>query len=206
MKESEERYRIAIEHSNDGVIIIKDGRHAYVNKKFLEMYGYDRPEEIVGKHVSEAAHLHPEDRERFVKLEQRKQEREALPAMDEHRTLRKDGSVLHIEASAAGILYQGGPATLLYLRDVTDRKQAELALRESEEALKSLLNATDAVTFLMSTDGTILATNKITAQCLDKEGGGFARPEYIRAPSGSHGWSQTASSEEGCGDGKACQI
>ena len=41
--ESEERYRIAIESSNDGVAIVKGNRHVYVNPKFLAMFGYDDP-------------------------------------------------------------------------------------------------------------------------------------------------------------------
>jgi PAS domain S-box-containing protein len=42
--ESEERYRTAIEHSNDGVIIDRGGQHLFVNQKLVEMFGYDKAE------------------------------------------------------------------------------------------------------------------------------------------------------------------
>jgi len=51
LNESEERYRIAIENSNDGVGIAVGDYHVYVNQKFVEMFGYNDPSEIIGKHI-----------------------------------------------------------------------------------------------------------------------------------------------------------
>src|SRR5690606_40406602 len=42
--ESEERYRTAIEHSNDGVVITLFNEHLYVNRRYVEMFGYESPE------------------------------------------------------------------------------------------------------------------------------------------------------------------
>ena len=55
------------------------------------------------------------------------------------------------------------------MRDITERKQAELHLRDSEEALKSLLNATNDAACLMSTEGTIIAVNAVLAQRLGQD-------------------------------------
>ena len=49
LQESEERYRVAIEGSNDGVALVRGGLHLYVNRKFLEIFGYGSLEEVVGK-------------------------------------------------------------------------------------------------------------------------------------------------------------
>ena len=58
--------------------------------------------------------------------------------------------------------------------DITKRKQAELRLQDSEAALKSLLNATNDVAFLMDvTVGTIIAANDVLARRLGREGGGL---------------------------------
>ncbi len=48
LMESEERYRTAIEHSNDGVALVKGGRHIYVNSKFIEIFGYEKPQDMIG--------------------------------------------------------------------------------------------------------------------------------------------------------------
>ena len=48
LQESEERYRTAIESSNDAITMIKNGRHFHVNRKFLEIFGFDRVEQVLG--------------------------------------------------------------------------------------------------------------------------------------------------------------
>ncbi len=49
LKESEERYRIAVEASNDGIAIVQNDIHVYANPAFLNMFGYNALDEIVGK-------------------------------------------------------------------------------------------------------------------------------------------------------------
>ncbi len=164
LKESEQRYRAAIEHSNDGVVITREGRHVYVNQRFLDMFGYDRPEEVLGTSIADARHVHPEDRAWLAEITQQRPKGEPAPSRYDHRAIGKDGTVLHVEASATMIVYQGEPASLGYLRDITKRKQAELRLGESEEALKSLLNATNDVACLTDIKGAILAVNSVLAQ------------------------------------------
>ncbi|MGD0235881.1 MAG: PAS domain S-box protein [Syntrophorhabdales bacterium] len=164
LRESEQRYRAAIEHSNDGVVITKEGRHVYVNQRFLDMFGYNRPDEVIGTAIADAKHVHPEDRAWLAEMNQRRPKGEPTPPRYGHRAIGKDGNVRYIEASATRIVYQGEPASLSYLRDVTERKQAELRLRDSEEALKSLLNATNDVACLMDREGTIIAANTVLAQ------------------------------------------
>jgi PAS domain S-box-containing protein len=169
LRESEERYRTAIEHSNDGVAVIKDGVYIFLNQKFLELFGYQTPEGLLGKAVADAAfHLHPEDRDRLIEMDRRRQRGEPAPSRYEFKTIRGDGAVLYLESSIAGIVYEGGLADLIYLRDITKRRQAELRLRESEEAMKSLLNATSDVACLIDTEGTLIAANGFLAQRLGK--------------------------------------
>jgi PAS domain S-box-containing protein len=169
LKESEERYRTAIESSNDGVVITREGRAVYVNQRFLDLFGYDGPEEVLGASVAGARHVHPEDRERITEIIRRTQAGETTTSRYDARAVHKDGRVLHMEASATRIVYQGAPAFLGYLRDITARKQAELRVRESEEAMKSLLNATNDIALLIDTGGTIIAANAVLAQRLSTE-------------------------------------
>ncbi|HEY3275998.1 MAG TPA: PAS domain S-box protein [Syntrophorhabdaceae bacterium] len=128
LKESEERYRIAIEHSNDGVAIVKGDRHVYVNQKFLEMFGYDDQEEVLGKNVFVS--VHPDDREKVMEMNRRRQRGEPVPSRYEFKGVRKDGSTLDVEVSSTWVMYQGEPTTLAYVRDVTERKQSEEELQQ----------------------------------------------------------------------------
>lgn len=131
LEESEERYRTAIEHSSDGVAIVKGERHVYVNRSFLSMFGYEDPEEFLGK--GPYASVHPDDRERIMRINQERQKERYVPTRYEFKGMRKDGTAIHIEVSATRFVYQGEPATLAYLRDVTDRKHLESQLRQSQK-------------------------------------------------------------------------
>ena len=136
LRESEERYRVAIENSNDGVTLVRGDRHVYVNRKFLEIFGYRTPEEVIGK--THYLTVHPDDREKVVSYNRRRQRGEAAPDRYEFKGVRKDGTPIYIEVSVAAITYQGEPASLAYLRDITKRKHAERTLRENEEKFRLL--------------------------------------------------------------------
>ena len=137
LAESEERYRTAIEHSNDGVAIInKNGRHQYVNRKFVEMFGYSSPEEIIGEPVTLV--VHPEDRERVSTMNQRRWKGEPAPSRYEFNGITKDGQTIFIEVSVTGTVYRNEPVLLVYFRDVSERKLAEEALLRSHKELEHL--------------------------------------------------------------------
>jgi len=143
LKESEERYRTAIENSNDGVAITRNGLHVYVNRRFLEMFGYGKTEEVVDKPVGDV--IHPKDRQRIVEINLKRQTGEIPPSRVEFVAIRSDGSPIHLESSASAITYGGEPASLHYLRDITDRKKAEARLRDSRERLRALAARLQAI-------------------------------------------------------------
>ena len=83
LDESEERYRTAIEHSNDGVALVRGDRHVYVNRRFLDMFGYDTPEGIIGE-VTYVT-VHPDDRERVMEYNRLRQQGLPAPSQYEFR-------------------------------------------------------------------------------------------------------------------------
>jgi two-component system cell cycle sensor histidine kinase/response regulator CckA len=123
LKESEERYRTAIEHSNDGVTIVKGDIHLYVNQKFLEIFGYSHPEEIVGRPL--LVTVHSDDRDRVIEINRKRQRGEDVPSGYEFKGIRKDGGIVYIEVSATKTIYRGEAVSLAYLRDITERKRVE---------------------------------------------------------------------------------
>jgi len=134
LKESEERYRMAIENSNDGVAIVKGDLHLYVNQRFAEIFGYESPQEIIGKDYKIT--VHPDDIEMVKDLSLKRQKGEAVPSQYEFKGIRKDGKEIYLEVSSTKITYKGEPVALTYLRDVTERKKAEKEMLSLQEQLR----------------------------------------------------------------------
>ena len=122
-RESEERYRTAIESSNDGVVMVDDNGYLYVNQKFLDMFGYASKEEVMGQPLT--INVHPDDRERVAEAFRKRRRGEHVPSRYEFRGARKDGKQIVIEVSAAKTTYDNRSISLAYMRDITDRKRVE---------------------------------------------------------------------------------
>ncbi len=138
LRESEERYRTAVEASNDGIAVVKEGKHVFVNRRFAEMFGYSNPEEILGLPVT--FNVHSDDRDRVMRVAERRRGDHA-PVCLEFRGLTRTGGTIDIEASAINMTYEGKLVSFVYLRDITQRKAAEGALIESHRELERLNRA-----------------------------------------------------------------
>ena len=138
--ESEERYRTAIECSNDAVTIVQGDNRVYANQKFLEIFGYDRMEDVIGRPTHHV--IHPDDRDRVSEFNRLRQRGEPTPTHYEFKGVKKDGTIVHLEVSAAKVTYRGQPASLAYMRDITERRQAEeqikTSLKEKEVLIKEI--------------------------------------------------------------------
>ncbi len=153
LHESEERFRHLTQAAFEGVCISENGRILDINDQGLKMFGYER-DEIIGKEI--VGLVAPESRDVVTQAV-----REGREADYEHRLLRKDGSSFDAEARAK--MLQVGRRTLRMtaLRDITERKQAEAALRESEEKYsKAFRNSPDAVTITRLADRRIIEANE----------------------------------------------
>ncbi len=139
LAESEERYRTVIEHSNDGIAFARGGIHEYVNPRFVAMYGYDSPEEIVGKPITLI--VHPDDRERVLDIHARRWKGQPVPARYEHKGITRAGATIYVEVSAAGATYRNEPILIVFQRDISERKRAEEVFLQSHRQLKQLNEA-----------------------------------------------------------------
>jgi len=200
LRESEEKYRHLVERANDGICIIQDTMVKYGNLRLAEMWG-GAVEEIIGTPFTD--YVHPDELPKVAARYQRRMAGEEVTPLYETVLRRKDGGKVHVELNAGVVTYQGKPADLVIVRDITERrraeeeleryrhrleelveertaelraeiaerKQAEEALRESEETARALLNAAIEMAVLIDTNGTILALNKTAAKSLGKSKG-----------------------------------
>jgi PAS domain S-box-containing protein len=144
LRESEEKYRKVVQDSIDGIVITQGLQMAFVNPALLKMFGCEREEEMVGRPFTEF--ISPEYRELLVERGYARERGQAEPERYGYKALRKDGSEFDAEISVTRIIYQGKPARQGIVRDISERKRAEQALRESEEQYRLLAeNATDVI-------------------------------------------------------------
>lgn len=136
LTESEERYRTAIENSNDAVATIQGEKIQYVNRRFVEIFGYEEPENLIGQPVLLV--VHTDDRSKVITINQRRQRGDPVPLRYEFKGVKKNGEVIYIEVSAASIIYRGSTVYLVYLRDVTERKVAEEVMRNERNRFQTL--------------------------------------------------------------------
>ena len=141
LQESEAKYSALVENSKDGIIIIHEGVLKFINKASADIVGYS-PKEMIGINFLNFAA--PDYRELVLKRYTDRIEGKDVPSIYEIELLRKDGKTIPVELNAIRIDFEGKPADLAVIRDITERKKAEEALRQSEESLKTILNSIQA--------------------------------------------------------------
>ncbi|HLZ18929.1 MAG TPA: PAS domain S-box protein [Smithellaceae bacterium] len=161
LRASEELYRTALETSNDGVVIIRDSRYMYANQKFLDTIGRSS-DEIIGKTMG--AYIHPDDLANVMDHTRKYKQGAPVPKNIEIRSVKPDGSIIHMDVSLAAVTYQGEKSVLAYLRDITGRKQVEEALRASEEHYSRLVDTIPDIIIRTDTEGNIQFINDVALQ------------------------------------------
>jgi len=133
-RESERKFRAVFEKSLDAIGVSKNGYHVMVNPAYLTLFGYERTEELTGQSVlllNAASH-----RAMVADRIQRRGRGEPAPARYESRGRRKDGTEFDMEVDVATFELEGEQNTLVILRDITERKHAEQAVRSLNVALE----------------------------------------------------------------------
>ncbi len=126
--ESEEKYRTVIENANEAVFVAQGSSLQFVNPKTCEITGYSR-EQLRRLDFSDL--IHPEDREMVVDRFRKRIRGESVPAEYEFRIVTASKEERWIEIRPVTIEWDGQPATLNFASDVTERRRAEVALKEA---------------------------------------------------------------------------
>jgi diguanylate cyclase (GGDEF)-like protein/PAS domain S-box-containing protein len=133
--ESEERYRMVVELSPDGIFIIDTGNtYLFANPAGLALCGATSLNQVVGRSVFDFffPSFHPYLRNRFQRLKCG----HLVPPCEE-QFIRLDGAIVDVEAHAAHFMFQSQPATLVILREIATRKAAEQSLRLTAQVFEN---------------------------------------------------------------------
>jgi two-component system cell cycle sensor histidine kinase/response regulator CckA len=160
LQASEERFRSLSNASLEGIMIHDQGVILDANLAFARLFGYEQPEELIGKNGLELL-LTPESRAR---IRQRMQRQQTGPL--EVTGVRKDGTTFTGETESQPLKYMGHDARIVSCRDITQRKRAEAALRESEERYRALFDRSLDCVFLTDFEGRFLDANQAALDLL----------------------------------------
>ncbi|MBI1920844.1 MAG: PocR ligand-binding domain-containing protein [Geobacter sp.] len=170
LRESEERYRALFEGANDAIITIRDGRIVNCNKMALELFRCG-PEQLIGKGPENLSpFLQPDGKDSEAKAREMIAKALAGPSqIFEWRHCRGDETIFDAEVSLNRLEYGGKNELLAIMRDVTERKQAEQALKLSEAEKSLILNSSMDLIIHYDADMKILWGNQRALNSVDME-------------------------------------
>ena len=156
LQQSEEKYRNLVEDSFDGIFILKGLKIVFVNQRLCEMLGYDR-RELVG--LEPGMIFHPDYRRLARERGLARLRGETIISRYEVKLQRKDGSWFFGETSSKVITLNGKPGIQAWISDLTDRKEAEAAVRKSEKRFRDLFNGISDLIYTQDLEGRFLSAN-----------------------------------------------
>jgi PAS domain S-box-containing protein len=155
-KESEERFRGVVENANEAIVVAQDGTVKYGNPQIFKLTGYS-PEELGSRDFTDF--IHPEDRAIVLGQYRDRLSGENPSATYTIRIVMKDGSEKYVLVSSALIDWEGKPATLAMLTDITELKHAEEEIGAREERFRNLMEQSPLAIVIFSPEGKITEVN-----------------------------------------------
>jgi diguanylate cyclase (GGDEF)-like protein/PAS domain S-box-containing protein len=177
LRESELRFRTIIEGAPVAIAVSRKGFGLFANKKFAEMMGLSDPEEFFGRPV--AGYFAPQFQEESRERTRRRALGLPVPADFETIGLRSDGLQIPLQVTIAQVHLADGDANMAFATDITEHKQAESALKASEERWRSLVKAIPDYVSLHDREGRFLFLNHYADGFLEKDVIGSSVFQYL---------------------------
>ena len=144
----EGKYRLLVENANDATFIAPDGVVKFANHKTEDMMGYSSEELAT---ISFSGFIHPDDRDMVLDRYRRRLSGEEVPTAFTFRVITKGGKERWIQPNSVLTAWEGRPAILSFMRDVTEKKRIEDQLMQTQR-----------MGFLATLAGSILPMTSIT--------------------------------------------
>jgi PAS domain S-box-containing protein len=174
LRVSEEKFRTLTQMNAAATFVYKKGRLLYANAAAAAMTGYSVAELLA---MDPWQLVHPEFHDFLQNAWERSLATDSPPRHLELKIVTKEGQVRWMDYSAHLVQWEGHTAALGTSFDVTERKQVEEALRDSEERYRTLYQDNPSMYFTVNGAGTILSVNQFGAEQL-----GYAADELVGKP------------------------
>ncbi len=139
LRESERKYRTLVDTATESILIAQEGRVVFANPRLCQLLGVPEAA-LVGQPIADF--IWPEDREVVVRRHWDRMAGEDVPATYDLRVIGAGGEMRWVAISVALLTWQGRPASLNMLTDITGRRKAEEALRQANRQLLTMTQIT----------------------------------------------------------------
>jgi PAS domain S-box-containing protein len=175
-------YSTIVEKGNDGVVIIQDGILKFINSMITRMTGFTK-EEGIGKQFTDF--ISPPSKLLIFERYENRLAGMDVPNRYELEIISKNGTNIPVEINASIIDYEGKPADMAVIRDITERNRSEKALEEALKKAEDEKNKTDAIIsalgdgiIIQDTDYKIIYQNQIQNEIYGTHLGEFCYKVY----------------------------
>lgn len=159
LRDSEGRLRAVVDNMLDGVCVTRGDRRLFANQAIVDLFGYSDAETGLADPAWRGAH--PDD--------VRDTEDTSPPERYRLRVIRPDGTTRQTEVASARVMFEGDPARLSVVRDITEHEEVAGRLQASEERFRRLFETAPVGIAVCQTDGTIIETNEALGRLLGYE-------------------------------------
>jgi len=160
LRDSEEKYRLLTANMNESIIVLQDGKIVFCNPKYIQITGFPE-EELLSRPFLEL--VPPDDCQTMTERYLKRLRGEEIRPTFEVRTITKAGNVKWVETNSVLFTWNGRPAILALVTDITERKQAEEALQRSEKKYRTLVESSPDGIISVDPQGAIIDCN--TGMC-----------------------------------------
>jgi len=175
LKTGEMLYRNMAERAKDGILIVQNGQVKYCNPQLAAILGY-RPQDIIDAPVD--SFWNASELESFQNRAELRADAGAITYRIESFMRHKDGNQVDVEISAGLFELEGHSATLVFVREIGERKKAEQALKNSEARYRALFaEAVDAI-LIEDAQGSLMDCNQAAVNLF-----GYSREELLKMSS-----------------------
>ncbi len=175
LRESEKTFRTLAESAPNMTFINQGGRIVFVNQRCIELMGYSQ-DEFYSPSFDFMTLVAPEDRDTIKKMFQRHSAGEEVPPT-EYAVINKYGQRIEAIYGSRLITFRSRPAILGIITDITYRKRAEEAMRESEQTFRSLAESSPSMIFI-NQGGRIVYVNKRCTEMMEYSRDEFYDPRF----------------------------
>jgi PAS domain S-box-containing protein len=168
LREKEEHLRFLTEETLLPIVIIQEEQIVYANRAYAELTEYSLEEILQWKLADTVKLIHPDYRD-FVMTQAQKKlhgEKNDVISNYQYKGVRKNGEDRWVDQYSRTVYYDGKPADMISMIDITPYKQAEEALRESEERYKALFERSNDCIYINDFEGNFIDANPAALELL----------------------------------------